>query len=265
MTPYSSYKHILFSKRDKILTVTINRPDKLNAVDGPLHEELSRVFYDVAADHSVDVVILTGSGRAFSAGGDVNWLQSMIDDADAWNRCRFEAKKIVYGLLDCEKPIIAKLNGHAMGLGATMALFCDVIFAAKNARIGDPHVMVGLVGGDGGAIIWPQLIGYARAKEYLMTGDQIRAEDAERMGLINHAVEDAELDAKVDAFADRLAAGATESIRYTKVSVNIGLRQLAHSILDASLAYESVTNFGKDHQEALNAFKEKRKPKFTGR
>ncbi len=114
-------------------------------------------------------------------------------------------------------------------------------------------------------MIWPLLVGPSRAKEYLMTGDQIRAEDAERMGLINHAVDEAELDAKVDAFADRLAAGATESIRYTKVSVNIGLRQLAHSILDASLAYESITNFGKDHQEALNAFKEKRKPKFTGR
>ncbi len=261
---YSTYKHILFAKRDRILTVTINRPDKLNAVHGPLHEELSRVFYDVAADHSVDVVILTGAGRAFSAGGDFGWFQEMIDDPAAWERCRFEAKKIIYGLLDCEKPVIAKLNGHAIGLGATMALFSDIIFATKTARIGDPHVLVGLVGGDGGAIIWPQLIGYARAKEYLMTGDQIRADEAARMGLINHAVEDAELDAKVDAFADRLAAGATQSIKYTKVAVNIGLRQLAHSILDASLAYESITNFSKDHQEAVAALKEKRRPKFTG-
>jgi enoyl-CoA hydratase len=264
MSNYDAYKHILFSRRGRILTVTINRPDKLNAVHGPLHEELSRVFYDVAADHDCDVVVLTGAGRAFSAGGDFSWFQEMIDEPAQWERCRFEAKKIIYGLLDCEKPIIAKLNGHAIGLGATMALLSDVIFAAKTARIGDPHVLVGLVGGDGGAIIWPQLIGYARAKEYLMTGDQIRAEDAERMGLINHAVEGTELDAKVDAFADRLAAGATQSIRYTKTSVNIGLRQLAHSILDASLAYESMTNFSKDHQEAVTALKEKRAPRFTG-
>jgi enoyl-CoA hydratase len=259
-----SYKHILFTRRGRILTVTINRPDKLNAVHGPLHEELSRVFYDVAADHDTDVVVLTGAGRAFSAGGDFGWFQEMIDEPAAWERCRFEAKKIIFGLLDCEKPVIAKLNGHAIGLGATMALFCDVIFAAKTVRIGDPHVLVGLVGGDGGAIIWPQLIGYARAKEYLMTGEAIRADEAAKMGLINHAVEEAELDAKVDAFADRLVAGATQSVRYTKTSVNIGLSQLAHSILDASLAYESMTNFSKDHQEAVNALREKRPPKFTG-
>ena len=261
---YETYRHLQFTRRGRILTVTINRPEKLNAVHGPLHEELSRVFYDVAADPGSDIIVLTGAGRVFSAGGDFGWLQEMIDEPAAWERCRFEAKKIIFGLLDCEKPIIAKLNGHASGLGATMALFCDVIFAAKNARIGDPHVLVGLVGGDGGAIIWPQLIGYARAKEYLMTGDPIRAEDAAKMGLINHAVEEAELDAKVNAFADRLAAGATQSIRYTKTSVNIGLRQLAHSILDASLAYESMTNFSKDHQEAVNALREKRPPKFTG-
>lgn len=263
-TTYDRYHHLRFSRRSRVLTVTIDRPAKLNAVDGPLHEELSRVFYDVAADPAVDVVVLTGAGRAFSAGGDFDWFQEMIDDPAAWERCRIEAKKIIFGLLDCEKPIIAKVNGHAVGLGATMALFCDVIFAAKTARFADPHVGVGLVGGDGGAIIWPQLIGYARAKEYLMTGDPIRAEDAARIGLINHAVEEAELDSRVEAFADRLAAGATQSIRYTKTSVNIALRQLAHSLLDASLAYESLTNFSKDHQEAVTAFREKRKPAFKG-
>jgi enoyl-CoA hydratase len=261
---YDDYKHILFRRRGRVLAVILNRPDRLNAVHGPLHKELSHVFYDVAADPEADVVVLTGAGRAFSAGGDFDWLREMIDDRSAWERCRLEAKKIIFGLLDCEKPIIAKLNGHAAGLGATMALFCDVIFAAKSARIADPHVLIGLVGGDGGAVIWPQLIGYARAKEYLMTGEPIGAEAAARIGLINHAVEDAELEANVDAFADRLVAGATRAIRYTKTSVNIGLRQLAHSILDASLAYESMTQFSADHQEAVSALKEKRPPKFTG-
>ncbi len=261
---YVGYHHLLFSRRGRVLTVTINRPDKLNAVNGPLHEDLARVFYDVAIDDEADIIVLTGAGKCFSAGGDFGWLMDMTTDAAAWERCRVEAKKIIFGLLDCEKPVIAKLNGHAAGLGATIALFCDVIFAGKSVRVSDPHVIVGLVGGDGGAIIWPQLIGYARAKEYLMTGDAIRAEDAARIGLINHAVEDTELDAKVDAFADRLAAGAKQAIRYTKTSVNIGLRQLAHSILDASLAYESMTNFSKDHVEAIRALKEKRAPKFIG-
>jgi enoyl-CoA hydratase/carnithine racemase len=259
---YADYKLILSARRNRVLTLTLNRPDNLNAVDGSLHEELSRIFYDVAIDDDADVIVLTGAGRAFSAGGDFGWFQQMIDDPVLWERCRVEAKKIVFGLLDCEKPVIAKLNGHAVGLGATLALFCDVIFAVKGARIADPHVLAGMVGGDGGAIIWPQLIGYARAKEYLMTGDPILAEDAERMGLINHAVDAADLDATVDAFADRLASGAVQAIRYTKTSVNIGLRQLAHSILDASLAYEALTNFSANHQEAVSAFLEKRKPSF---
>jgi enoyl-CoA hydratase len=261
---YKGYHHLLFARRGRILNVTINRPEKLNAVNGPLHEDLARVFYDVAIDEEADIIVLTGAGKCFSAGGDFDWLMHMATSAAAWEQCRVEAKKIIYGLLDCEKPVIAKLNGHAAGLGATIALFCDVIFAAQNARISDPHVLVGLVGGDGGAIIWPQLIGYARAKEYLMTGDAIRAEDAARMGLINHAVDAAELDARVDAFADRLAAGARNAIRYTKTSVNIGLRQLAHSMLDASLAYESMTNLSKDHVEAIQALKEKRAPRYTG-
>ncbi|MBM3541614.1 MAG: enoyl-CoA hydratase/isomerase family protein, partial [Alphaproteobacteria bacterium] len=245
--------------------VTMNRPEVLNAIDAVLHEELARVFTDVAADPEADVIVLTGAGRAFSAGGDINWMQEMIDDRAAWERTRVEAKRIVFGMLDCEKPIIGKVNGAAMGLGATMALFCDVIFAAETAKIADPHVSVGLVAGDGGAIIWPQLIGYARAKEYLMTGDVLTGADAARIGLVNHAVPQAELDARVDAFADKLCAGAMQAIKFSKTAVNIGLRQLAHSIMDASIAYETYTNRTADHQEAVSAFREKRKPKFQGR
>ena len=261
---YDSYRHLSFFYRGRTLTMTLNRPDKLNAVDALMHEELSRAFYDVAVDDEADVIILTGEGRAFSAGGDIDWLERMIDDKQLWERTRVEAKKIVFGILDCEKPVIAKVNGAAVGLGATMALFCDVTFAAESAKLADPHVGVGLVAGDGGAIIWPQLIGYARAKEYLMTGDSIKAADAERIGLINHCVDDDELDKSVDEFADRLANGATQAIRYSKTAVNIGLRQLAHSIMDASIAYESLTNDTADHREALLAFKEKRAPKFSG-
>ena len=189
----------------------------------------------------------------------------MIDDPASFEKTAREGKQIVFSLLDCEKPVIAKLNGHATGLGATIALFCDVIFASEKAKIGDPHVCVGFVAGDGGAVIWPQLIGYARAKEFLMTGDLMTAEEAAKIGLINHAVAAADLDARVAEFADRLAAGATKAIRWSKMSANIGLKQLAHSIMDASLAYEAMSNVSADPQEAVNAFREKRAPKFTGR
>lgn len=263
MALFDDYQAILFNRRGRVLEVTLNRPDKLNATDAILHTELARVFVDVSNDPDSDIVVLTGAGRAFSAGGDVAWMQEAIDEPERFEQTVREAKQIVFGLIDCEKPVIAKLNGHATGLGATIALFCDVIFAADHAKIGDPHVSIGFVAGDGGAVIWPQLIGYARAKEYLLTGDLMTAAQAAQMGLINHAVPAAELDDQVNAFADRLANGATKAIRWTKMSVNIGLRDLATSIMDASLAYESMSNMTADHAEAVKAFSEKRPPVFA--
>ena len=261
---YTRYQTLTVETADRIATVTFRRPDKLNAVDAQMHTELSRIFVDLNEDRDVDVVVLTGSGRAFSAGGDIEWMQSAIDDPGSFEQTAREAKQIVFSLLDCEKPLIAKLNGHATGLGATIALFCDVIFAAETAKIADPHVSVGFVAGDGGAVIWPQLIGYARAKQYLMTGEPLTAAQAAAIGLINEALPADRLDARVAEFAGRLRHGATKAIRWTKQSVNIGLKQLAHSIMDASIAYESLSNRTADHQEAVSAFREKRAPRFTG-
>lgn len=262
---FQAYRTLSFEHRGRVLEITMNRPDTLNAVDEVMHEELARVFTDASNDEGSDIVILTGAGRAFSSGGDVGFFQKMLDEPSSFEKTAREAKQIIFTLLDCEKPIIAKVNGHATGLGATIALFCDVIFASEAAKIGDPHVSVGLVAGDGGAVIWPQLIGYARAKEYLMTGKLMPAAEAARIGLINHAVPATELDAQVRDFADHLAAGAIKAIKWTKMSVNIGLKQLASSIMDASLAYEAMSNVTVDHQEAVHAFREKRKPLFTGR
>lgn len=261
---FSHYQTITFKRQGRILEITLNLPDSLNAVNEVMHEELARLFVDVSNDPDCDIVVLTGAGLAFSAGGDIKWMQDSIDDPQLFERIAREAKQTIYTILDCEKPVIAKLNGHATGLGATIALFCDVIFASDKAKIGDPHVCIGLVAGDGGAVIWPQLIGYARAKEFLMTGDLIPASEAARIGLINHVVPHDELDAQVNAFAERLASGATKAIRWSKMTVNIGLKQLAHSIMDASLAYETLSNITSDHQEGVNAFREKRKPVFKG-
>ncbi len=261
---FQKYKTIKFQRRHKVLEVTLNRPEKLNAVDEEMHAELACLFSDVAEDVDSEIIVLSGAGRAFSAGGDIEWMQRMIDVPDSFEKTAREGKQIINSLLDCQKPVIAKINGHATGLGATMALFCDVIFANESAKIGDPHVCVGLVAGDGGAVIWPQLVGYARAKEYLLTGDLIPASEAARIGLINHAVATNELDAKVAEFADRLAAGASQSIRWTKASVNIGLKQLVQSVMEASMAYESISSRTADHQEAVNAFREKRAAQFRG-
>lgn len=237
----------------------------MNTIHKGLHDELTRIFYDVQLDDDADVLVLTGSGEVFSAGGDIPHMQRRIDDPELFNKKNVEMKRIIFGLLDLEKPIICRINGDCIGLAATLALLCDITFAVDTARIGDPHVRVGYVAGDGGAVIWPQLVGFGRAKEYLLTGDLVSAKRAEQIGLINYAVPHAELDARVDAFADRLASGATKAIKWTKTCINIPLRQLAHALMDACLAYEALTNISADHQEAVNAFREKRKPKFTGK
>ena len=178
---YSQYRDILVEKRNRVMTITLNAPDRLNAFTGPMHNALSRIWDDVNDDPDVHVVVLTGAGRAFSAGGNVVAMQQKIDYLEAWDAGMPEAKRIVFRMLECDKPIIARVNGHAVGLGATVALLCDIIIAADSAKIGDPHVNAGLVAGDGGALIWPQLVGFARAKEYLLTGDMKSAAEAERI------------------------------------------------------------------------------------
>jgi len=261
---YDHYRAIDFRRDQAVLHVTLNRPDTLNAIDDDLDEDLSHLFEDIAGDRDTRVVVLTGAGRAFSAGGDIESMQQLIDEPQRFLNGIARGKRLIFSLLDCPQPVIAKINGPAMGLGATLALFCDVSFATREALIGDPHVKVGFVAGDGGAVIWPQLIGYARAKEYLLTGKSLTGEEAARIGLINHAVAAGELDGAVDEFAQRLARGAARAIQWTKLAINIGLKQLAHSILDASFAYEALSNQTTDHREAVDAFREKRKPRFTG-
>lgn len=262
---FSHYKTIRAVRDGRILTLVLDGGDGRNAVNLQMHEELAHVFGDAQNDPDSDVVVLTGAGKSFSAGGDLRFFR----DAKPGHEppaflARTDAKRIVFSLLDLEKPIIARVNGPAIGLGATLALLCDVIFASETAVIADTHVLAGIVAGDGGALIWPQLIGYARAKEYLMTGATITGAEAARIGLVNHAVPAERLDEAVREFALRLLAGPQKAIRWTKVSVNIGLKQLATAIMDASLAYEWNTFETKDHREAVNAFLEKRKPDFTG-
>ncbi|HSV82864.1 MAG TPA: enoyl-CoA hydratase-related protein [Ramlibacter sp.] len=262
---FDSYRCISFDRRGKVLVVTLNRPEQLNAVSRELHAELARVFRDVQADPDSEVIVLTGAGRAFSAGGDLAWMQESIDDPGEFERSIREAKEIVFSQAELEKPLICRLNGHAVGLGASLALLCDIVVAHDKVKIGDPHVGVGLVAGDGGALLWPYLVGQARAKKYLFTGDMLAAVEAERIGLISEVVAEDKLDEATYGLAERIAAGAAKAIRWTKVTANLPLRQLLQAHFDAGAAYEMVTNTTRDHQEAVNAFREKRKPVFTGR
>ena len=263
MTIYDRYRCLSMERRGKVLVIWFNRPDALNAINGELHRELSQVFADVRGDREAQAVVLSGKGRAFSAGGDLRWFHHATrDELDVLFT---EARKVIVDFLEVEQPIIAAVNGPATGLGATLALFSDVIFASVEARIGDPHVRIGVVAGDGGAIIWPWLVGAARAKEFLMTGDLLTAEDAHRIGLVNHVVPAVDLLDKAFALAERLANGPIQAIRGTKISVNKILKETVNLVLDTSLALEKICFTTSDHREAIDAFLEKREPRFTGR
>lgn len=258
------FRAIELSRRGRLLVITLNRPDQLNAVNLELHEDLAEVLWFAQSDQHSDVVMITGAGRAFSAGGDLDHIAANAADPRKFDNEARLAKRIVFTLLDIEKPVICRMNGHAVGLGATLALLCDVIFADERAKIGDPHVGLGLVAGDGGAVIWAQRIGLARAKEYLLSGDLLTASKAAEIGLINHALPGDQLDAAVDAFCDKLLNGATNAIRWTKVLTNLELKRIATAVMDAGIAYESVSVRTADHLEGIAALREKRSPRFGG-
>ncbi len=263
---YDRYRENLrIELQEGILRLTLHNPEKLNANTDAMHWALSRVWDDIDHDDEVAVVVFTGAGdRAFSAGGDPRHMQVMRDDIRLWYRTAREAKRIVFNMLECDKPVIARLNGHAVGFGATLALASDIIVAVQGAKFGDPHCSTGLVCGDGGALLWPLQIGHAKAKELLFTGELLTTDEAARIGLINYAVPREELDAKVDELARKIARGAGRAIRFTKNAMNVLIRQQAHASMDLSLATELLSALTDDHQEAIHAFLEKRSPVFKG-
>ena len=269
MLDYDRYRENLVIEADKkdarILRVSLNNPEKLNANTNHMHWSLSRIWDDIDADDDVHLVVFSGVGdRAFSAGGDPQHMLEMADEYALWWKTVREAKRIIYNMLECDVPLIARLNGHAVGLGATLALASDIIIGVEDARFGDPHVHAGLVCGDGGALLWPQQIGYARAKELLFTGELLSMSEAAEIGLINYAVPREELDAKVDAIAHKIVNGASRAIRLTKNLMNVPLRQAAHATMDLGMANETLSTMAADHREAIASMLEKRKPVFDG-
>ena len=262
------YETLLLEQAERVLTITLNRPERLNAVDETMHHELEDVFYRVGRDPEISAVVLTGAGRGFCSGGDVRAMDERGGAIALQDRALGAispgGRRIIQNILWVEQPIICALNGVAAGLGATLALFCDVIYASDRARIGDTHVRAGLVAGDGGAVIWPLLVGVAKAKELLMTGDIIDAAEAERIGLVNRVVPHDELMETAMELAQRLASGPALAIRGTKHAINKKVWNDLNQALDLGLSLEARSARHPDHAEAARAFVEKRAPQYKG-
>jgi len=267
---YSRYQALKLSLDNGIMTVTLSNPGKRNAVTMRMQDELANIWEDLWVDPDVKAIILTGEGKDFCSGADISDLADAASSTEEEatvayvNRCTRYARKHVLGILECEKPIIAKVRGAAYGMGVNMALACDMVFASESARFCDSHVKVGLVAGDGGVLLWPMAVGIHRAKEYLMTGEPLDAQTASDIGLINRCMPDDQLDDHVQTLVEKLTALPPHAVNYTKASLNQVLKQVSLPAFETSVAYEIYTMKMDDVEEATQAFVEKRKGKFTG-
>jgi enoyl-CoA hydratase len=260
----SSDRHvqIRIDRREAGVTeIVLDNPDRLNALDAAGHNELTYVWNDLDRDPATRVILLRGEGRAFSAGGDFTLIEGLIDDPAAHRRTLREARELVRNIIECSKPIVSAINGPAVGAGLAAALLADIPIAGRSARILDGHTTLGVAAGDHAVVIWPLLMGMAKAKYHLLTNEPVDGEEAERLGLVAKVVDDADLLDEARAVAGRLAAGSQEALSWTKHTLNHWLRS-AYPAFDASVAYEFLGFLGPDAAEGLRAIREKRPPDF---
>jgi enoyl-CoA hydratase len=258
---YSSYARLKFDRpHPKVLRITMDN-GRFNTADRVMHDELARIWRDIDADPEVNAAIITGAGSTFSAGGDFEMIKNIIGDFETRARAWREARDIVYNIINCSKPVVSAMRGVAVGAGLVCGLLADISIASTDCRIVDGHTRLGVAAGDHAAIVWPLLCGMAKAKYYLLLCDQLLGAEAERIGLVSLAVDDAALDGKAVEIASRLAEGAQSAIRWTKFSLNNWLRQ-AGPAFDASLALEMLGFTGPDAAEGLASHLQKRKPAF---
>lgn len=260
---YSTYQRLRFDRPAAgVLRVTMSNPGRLNAADAVMHAELARIWRDVDADDAVRAVVLTGADGAFSAGGDFDMIEEIMNDFETRARIFREAREIVFNIIDCSKPVVSAMRGPAVGAGLVCGLLADISIATPDARIIDGHTRLGVAAGDHAAIVWPLLCGMAKAKYYLLLCEPLSGAEAERIGLISLLAEDAALDAKAVEIAGRLASGAPHAIRWTKHALNNWLRT-AGPAFDASAALEMLGFTGPEPREGLAAHREKRRPKWV--
>ena len=244
-----------------ILEVVLERPETLNSVDAETHTELARIWRDLDADAQVRVVLVRGAGKAFSAGGDFRLVEAIIQDPQVRVRVWKEARDLVYNLIHCSKPVVSAIEGPAVGAGLAVALLADISVAARGARLLDGHVRLGVAAGDHAAIVWPLLVGMAKAKYHLLLNEPVTGEQAERMGLVSLCVDDGQARETALAIARRLAAGSPTAIRWTKYALNNWLRA-AGPIFDTSTALEFLGFTLPDAAEGLASLRAKRAPRF---
>ncbi len=264
MKIYEGYDALRVERRGAAVWLTIDNPP-VNASTPALRADFDRIFREVAGDPDARCVVLTGAGEIFSAGGDIRRMRAMLDDRADWLLTMTEARTLVTDMLDCDKPVIGRINGDALGLGATLALCCDITIMLDTARIGDSHVRMGLVAGDGGALLWPALVGLTQARRYLLTGDLLDGAEAAAAGLVTISAPLDSFDDVVDRWVKKMCLGATHAITGTKRALNMAVRQQAAAYMDAHLGLETMSQLRDDHREAVTAFLEKRRPDFTGR
>jgi len=258
---YAQYTRLKFDRpHPKVLRITMEN-GKVNSADRAMHAELTQIWRDIDADPSINAAILTGAGKVFSAGGDFGMIEQIMSDFETRARVWKEARDLVYNLINCSKPVVSAMRGVAVGAGLVCGLLADISIATKDCRIIDGHTRLGVAAGDHAAILWPLLCGMAKAKYYLLLCDQLLGDEAERIGLISLAVDDATLDTKAVELATRLAEGAQSAIRWTKYALNNWLR-LAGPTFDTSLALEFLGFSGPDVKEGLASHLEKRQPSF---
>ena len=259
--PYAKYTRLRFDRpHPRVLRIRLDN-GRMNTADHRMHWELAQIWNDVDADPEINAAIITGNDRVFSAGGDFAMVEDLMRDPEARARGWKEARAIVFNLIDCNKPVVSAMRGVAVGAGLVTGILADISIATRDCRIIDGHTRLGVAAGDHAAIIWPLLIGMARAKYHLLLCDQLLGAEAAEIGLISLAVEDSELDDKAIEIATRLATGAQSAIRWTKHSLNNWLRQMGPTF-DASLALEFLGFAGEEPQEGVLSHKEKRAPKW---
>jgi len=253
--PFSPVPELLIEKRGPVAIVTLNNPEMMNAFVDNMHVGMREIWEHLALDREVSTIVLTGAGRAFSAGGNIPGFIRDYEDPLARAASLRGAKRLLEAMIECPKPIVAAVNGPAVGLGCSVAVSCDVVFIADDTFMADTHVSIGLVAGDGGAATWPLMMSVLKAKYYLLTGDRIPAEDCVDLGLANFAVPKDELLDRAIALANRLAEQPQQALQETKRAVNLHLQRAITAVAPFALAAEGESFGTEDIKQTIDKFK----------